>query len=98
MHSVSAASAISREGYERRGRKRTTMVRILFEDLIGSLSTLRESLVFILGQEISEEFPFLWGEDSWWHLLLCATLADARGGLGGYISGSKKKAVAFASR
>jgi hypothetical protein len=39
--------------------KRTAMVRILFEDLIGSLSALGELLVFILGQEISEEFLVL---------------------------------------
>jgi hypothetical protein len=39
--------------------KRTAMVRILFEDLIGGLSALGELLVFILGQEISEEFLVL---------------------------------------
>jgi hypothetical protein len=67
---------ISLEGYERHVGKRTTMVGILFEDLIGSLSTLGELLVFILGQEISEEFLVLWGEGRWWHLQLCATFKE----------------------
>lgn len=52
------------------------MVGILFEDLIGSLSTLGELLVFILGQEISEEFLVLWGEGRWWHLQLCAAFKE----------------------
>lgn len=73
--------------------KLTAMVRILFEDLISSLSALGELLVFILGQEISEEFLVLCSEDWWWHLVMCATLKTLKlkATQRGYMCGSGTK-------